>query len=97
MTKATIKCVHLIVKGKVQGVFYRASAKDKADHFSITGWVKNTPEGNVEILACGKDDDIKEFIDWCRIGPGNAIVTDIQIHNTDHIRPNSFKILKDKF
>jgi acylphosphatase len=72
-----MQTIHLIIKGKVQGVFYRVSAKEKADELNITGSVKNTEEGNVEITASGSQEQIQIFISWCRKGPKNASVTDI--------------------
>lgn len=71
--------VHLLVKGRVQGVFYRASAKKMADELGISGWVKNTGEGHVEILAEGNEQDIKAFIHWCKQGPPKALVTNLVV------------------
>ena len=81
--------IHLLIKGKVQGVLYRASAKAMADKLSLTGWVKNTPEGHVEAMATGKESAVQQFIEWCRKGPPGASVTDI-VTNTV-----SDKIFKD--
>jgi acylphosphatase len=69
--------VHLLVKGRVQGVSFRASAKEEADQLSITGWVRNTPEGHVEITATGNDAALKAFTTWCRRGPAHAHVTEL--------------------
>ena len=69
--------VHLIIKGKVQGVFFRATAKDVADEIGITGWVRNTMDGNVEIVASGNKEQLDRFIEWCRQGPPKAVVTDV--------------------
>lgn len=69
--------VHLLIKGKVQGVFYRASAKEKADEFALTGWVRNTEEGHVEAIATGTQQQLDEFIAWCRKGPSRAQVTEV--------------------
>jgi len=66
--------VHLLVKGKVQGVFYRASAKDVAEQLNITGWIRNTKEGDVEAVVTGNEDQVKEFIEWCKKGPAIAKV-----------------------
>ena len=66
--------IQLIIKGKVQGVFYRASAKEKAEDLGLTGWVKNTPEGYVEIMATGEMDVLERFITWCKKGPSRAFV-----------------------
>jgi len=69
--------VHLLIKGKVQGVFYRASAKTAAERLHITGWVKNTPEGHVEALASGEEGDLRQFVEWCRKGPAEAVVSEV--------------------
>ena len=69
--------VHLLIKGKVQGVFYRASAKAAAERLHITGWVKNTPEGHVEVLACGEEGKLQQFVEWCSEGPQEAVVSDV--------------------
>ena len=69
---------HLIIVGKVQGVFYRASAKDTAVALGLTGYVKNLPGGFVEIVAEGSPGKLNQFIDWCKAGPANAQVTDVK-------------------
>lgn len=69
--------VHLIVKGKVQGVFYRANTKKKADEYGITGWVQNTTDDAVEIVASGSQNNLDQFLDWCKQGPSRAKVTDV--------------------
>jgi acylphosphatase len=66
--------VHIYVSGKVQGVFFRAAAHDQAESLGLTGWVRNLPDGRVEILAEGKSEPIAEFLDWCRSGPPRARV-----------------------
>jgi acylphosphatase len=71
--------VHLKIEGRVQGVFFRASAKDVADEIGITGWVKNTEEGDVEIMATGTNEMLQKLIEWCKKGPRNAIVTNVVI------------------
>lgn len=69
--------IHLLIKGEVQGVYFRASAKEQADRLGVSGWVRNTPEGNVEIVASGKEAALQQFIAWCRRGPARANVTDV--------------------
>ena len=73
------KSIHLLITGSVQGVFYRARTKEKAEEFSLTGWVKNTSDNKVEILAEGKEENLKKLIKWCHNGPKNAIVKDVKI------------------
>ena len=89
--------VHLIIKGRVQGVFYRATAKDVADEIGVTGWVKNTEEGNVEILATGSDTQLRKLIDWCRIGPKKAVVTEVEISENKEENFKSFEVLRRRY
>ena len=87
--------IHLIIKGKVQGVFFRATAKDVADELNIKGWVKNTREGNVEITANGNKEGLDQFIQWCKKGPPKAVVTDVIITAVDQEDFSGFKIRRD--
>ncbi len=66
--------VRILVEGKVQGVFYRASTKAKAKQFSLNGYVKNQSDGSVLIIAQGNEKDIESLIEWCKTGPPAAIV-----------------------
>lgn len=86
--------IHLIIKGKVQGVFYRATAKDIADKLGIKGWVKNNPEGHVEILATGTEMQFEKFIQWCKQGPPKAVVTDVVVKPIEEQLFDSFKIMR---
>ncbi len=71
--------VHLIISGKVQGVYYRASCQEIAIRYDLKGWVKNLSTGQVEVLAQGKKEKIEKFIAWCNKGPPNATVNNIKI------------------
>ncbi len=66
--------VHIVVHGPVQGVFFRASTQSKASEHSLTGWVRNLPDGTVEIHAEGEKESLDRFIEWCRQGPPAANV-----------------------
>ena len=83
-----MKCTHLIVSGRVQGVFFRANVRDKALQLGLKGYAKNLPNGDVEIVAEGNEEKIKELIDFIKKGPGIASVTGIQVK---HKEPESFK------
>jgi acylphosphatase len=87
-----MKTVRLIIKGKVQGVFYRATAKDVADLLDIKGWVKNLPDNNVEITATATDELLQKFIGWCKQGPPKARVDEVIVENLDLQEFTSFKI-----
>ena len=71
--------VHVIISGRVQGVWYRAHTKKKAEELGLTGWVKNTVDGNVEAMFEGAESKIHEMIAWCWVGPPLAQVTDVKI------------------
>jgi acylphosphatase len=71
--------VHVIISGRVQGVWYRASTKQKAEELGLAGWVKNTEEGNVEAVFEGDEAVVDEMIAWCWKGPPLAKVTDVEI------------------
>jgi acylphosphatase len=67
--------VHLLIEGYVQGVFFRASTQDVAERLGLTGWVRNLPDGSVEVVFEGPKDMLKEAVQWCRKGPPGARVT----------------------
>ncbi len=89
-----MKTIRLTVKGKVQGVYYRASAKNKASELGITGWIKNLPDNNVEIKATATDDLLKQFTDWCRRGPLRAVVNELIIEEIPFEPFNDFRIMR---
>lgn len=70
-------CVRCFVSGRVQGVFYRASARAQAQSLSITGYARNLPDGRVEVLACGDKEALDQFRDWLRQGPPGASVSGV--------------------
>jgi acylphosphatase len=74
-----LKQVHLFVRGRVQGVFFRASTQREAKRLGLTGWVKNRPDGGVEILAEGEEDALKELIGWANRGPSAARVERVDV------------------
>ena len=63
-----------MVKGKVQGVFFRASAKEKATEIGITGFTRNQVDRSVYIEAEGRESQLNEFVSWCKQGPRLAKV-----------------------
>lgn len=64
-----MKHVLIRVSGRVQGVFFRASAKQKADELRIHGCVRNNEDGSVSIEAEGDEESVGQFVEWCRRGP----------------------------
>jgi acylphosphatase len=72
---------HILIKGRVQGVFFRKNTKQVAEQLNITGWVKNTDEGNVEILAQSDKNALEQFIKWCWQGSPKADVEEVEIED----------------
>ncbi len=71
--------VHIWVSGKVQGVWYRASTVEEARRLGLTGWVRNLPDGRVEIVAEGPKERLEELIAWCHEGPPLAVVDRVDV------------------
>lgn len=80
------------VTGKVQGVFFRTSAKEEADRLGITGFVRNQPDGSVYIEAEGLREALDAFIEWCRQGPRLAEVQNIEIEEGEIQHFKDFQI-----
>lgn len=75
---------HVIVSGRVQGVFFRAETQKAAQGFGVAGWVRNRPEGTVEAVFEGADRDVHKAIAWCRTGSPMARVSDVQVRWEDY-------------
>jgi acylphosphatase len=86
--------VHLYIKGKVQGVYYRATAKEMADKIGIKGWVKNTEKGWVELVASGTVKQLEVFTAWCHEGPQGAEVTEVVSEDFEETSFDSFSIVR---
>jgi len=71
--------VRIFVSGRVQGVFFRANTRDKANELGLKGWVRNLPDGRVEVVAEGERPALKRLIEFCRKGPEGAKVENIEI------------------
>ena len=66
--------IHVIVSGKVQGVYYRASTQEQAQALGLTGWVRNLANGDVEFEAQGRHEQLDSLLQWARRGPTRAQV-----------------------
>ena len=89
-----MKTVRLLIKGKVQGVFYRATAKDVADLTGVKGWVRNLPDNNVEIIVTAPEDKLQTFFNWCKQGPPKARVDEVIVEELDLQEFNGFKVIR---
>jgi acylphosphatase len=75
--------VHLIIRGRVQGVFFRASTVQQARDLGLTGWVMNRRDGSVEVLAEGPSDKVEELVSWCGQGPPRARVEGVELQRQE--------------
>jgi acylphosphatase len=73
------KRAHLIISGYVQGVWFRASARDEANRLGVVGWVRNRIDGSVEVLAEGDRSQLESFVHWCHRGPEGAEVERVDV------------------
>ncbi len=89
-----MKTIRLNIKGKVQGVFFRATAKAEANQIGITGIVKNRDDNSVEIIASGSDQNLEQFIAWAKKGSPASIIEKISIEEIPEEFFSSFSILK---
>jgi len=72
----------LRIKGRVQGVFFRHSARLEAVRLGLTGWVRNCQNGDVSAAAEGERDRVNEFVAWCRVGPPYARVSGVEVRES---------------
>jgi acylphosphatase len=77
--------VHIHIYGRVQGVFFRSSTKDRAQTLGIRGWVKNCSDGSVEAVFEGEKDAIEKMIKWCAKGPPGAFVENVDVQWKNHL------------
>lgn len=89
-----MKHLDITVKGKVQGVFYRASTKAVADQLGVRGTIKNMPNGDVFIEAEADQPTLEMFLDWCHEGPEDAKIQSIDSHDGELKNYRNFEVLK---
>jgi acylphosphatase len=72
-------CKKCVVGGRVQGVYYRATAQRRAQQLGIGGYARNLPDGSVEVLACGEEQAVQSFLSWLWIGSSASKVTSVEV------------------
>ncbi len=75
-------CLHLLITGQVQGVWFRESMRQEALAQGATGWVRNLPDGKVEAVVCGSEEAVQALLKWAKRGPPLARVTSIETCET---------------
>jgi len=87
-----MKRAQVIARGSVQGVFFRAEARDRARSLGLGGWVRNVPDGTVEAVFEGDDDRVDSMVEWCRRGPQGSYVEDVDVTWLEPEGEQSFSI-----
>lgn len=82
----------VVVRGRVQGVFYRATCHRKAEQYDVTGWVRNEPDGSVRALFEGADEAVDAMVAWCREGPPHAAVDTVEVTERAPSGRSSFEV-----
>ena len=88
--------VHVVISGRVQGVWFRANTKDKAEQLGLNGWVRNTSDGNVEAVFEGEQEQITKMLEWCRQGPPMAHVENVKVEKQS-VSDNQFNGFSIKY
>jgi acylphosphatase len=70
---------HVFVSGRVQGVYYRATTRERAQDQGVDGWVRNLDDGRVEAVFEGTEDDVEAMVEFCHEGSERANVTDVEV------------------
>jgi acylphosphatase len=89
-----VKTIEIMITGKVQGVFFRQSTKEKATGLGINGIVRNLPDKSVQIVCTGTSEQLNTLINWCRQGPPRASVTHVDWNEQGLQSFNGFTIAR---
>jgi acylphosphatase len=82
----------VIVKGRVQGVFFRQGCQREAVAMGVAGWIRNNYDGSVEAALEGDPDAVERVVSWMRVGPSGALVTDVDIIDEALVGEHTFRI-----
>ena len=84
--------VHVRVRGRVQGVFFRAEARGRAESLGLGGWIRNAPDGSVEAVFEGDEQRVDSMVEWCRRGPSGAHVDDVDVEAEEPTGETGFDV-----
>lgn len=83
---------HVFISGKVQGVWFRGTTKQIAETLGLSGWVRNLPDGRVEAVFEGSEEDVRKAVEWCHKGPPSARVEKVEVFYEEPENLNGFEI-----
>jgi acylphosphatase len=81
------------IRGRVQGVFFRSETRQEAISLGLDGWVRNVPDGTVEVVLEGGQASVERATEWCRTGPRGALVSDVKITWEEPRDEDGFRVL----
>ena len=84
--------VHVRIRGRVQGVFFRAEARARAESLGIAGWIRNAEDGSVEAAFEGDEERVQSMVEWCRRGPAGALVDDVEVESEEPTGETGFRV-----
>ena len=84
--------VRVRARGRVQGVFFRAEARTRAESLGIAGWAANLPDGSVEAVLEGEEERVDSMVRWCRHGPGGARVDQLEVVPEEPVGEAGFRV-----
>ncbi len=79
------KRIHLLVDGRVQGVYFRQGMMETAEKNNVLGWVRNLPNNKVEAILEGHDSNVDAVVEWARFGPAGAVVQELQVTEEKYV------------
>jgi acylphosphatase len=83
---------HVQVRGRVQGVFFRAEARARAESLGVAGWIRNAPDGSVEAVFEGNEQRVDSMVEWCRRGPSGAQVDEVAVEREEPSGETGFRV-----
>jgi acylphosphatase len=87
-----MKRVKVRIRGRVQGVFFRAEARARAESLDLAGWVRNAEDGSVEAIFEGDDERVDSMVAWCGRGPSGAHVDDVEVEPEEPNAETGFSV-----
>ena len=84
--------VRVRVRGRVQGVFFRAEARAQAESLGLAGWIRNLPDGRVEAVFEGEDERVESMVEWGRRGPAGAEVEAVDVEREEPVGEPGFRV-----
>jgi acylphosphatase len=87
-----MKRARVRIRGRVQGVFFRAEARARAESLGLAGWIRNEEDGSVEAVFEGDEERVRSMVDWCRGGPSGAEVDEVEAETEEPTGETGFRV-----